>query len=1056
MNRTPKEILSAWTSDRFGSEPRRQSTNLSRQRLNINFCVALSPSFDPVTYTPRDELILKSQFLTVVTFPEETTVREVKSKALETWREVEHTDYERTVDPSRIRQLIFRNSDNSTVPENLLVAEAFDEREYVHVVAVVNHEDSYQDIVLKEGMKNGEPNPLKRAERPSAGKPVTIKRFRSNRSPSVESVSGDDLTPTVRATSSKGAPHNKRRRTEKSQDILLLDEQDNNTRTIPNGSNPETLAKKPSVVTLSSLPVENHSSDSPSKGRGTSVFRRINDAADEADAVAEDHASDASTEDARKEISESGRSAQSDVVDMDAEVAPETKATHQDEQPSDNGEDSDSGSETEAEAEKVGPDVKIDNNLAVVNETEVEESEEEDEEEDEVKGGEAEVSDEEEKEEMEANEEEAEDDEAEDEVGSKKADEDIDENGEGDEDRDEQLSRAISKSDANLPNLSGGGSVPQSNGALSDAQNEHDDDGEEDVHDVVPQSVVGVENVEDQNGYVDSRSPSQYRMPKPKHPPKLSPRRRKMLEAEKILEGAKKKGGVEDQRGLKFADKENIEKNKSMLGAPPSNSVDSPGSKGHTALVSPPASPRSRKRKGSPSDEESIEQSTANRNTATINGGNSDLPLMSNVTAPPESEQSDSEYEEPTFSQLFPKSQVESPTLLSQMPIPERIDDEFRPPGRNIFSAKESSVWRESADDRSSLTQSKHRKIQKPESRLSGISRPRTYNSLTEIAASQLSSSSQNLTGFNFTQNSTMSQSFLGSSNSASLDDEDEDEDEDEEEDAGNASSDSSSDSDSNDKGEENMAPSQPALRLAGQKKRRKRKSVFLELAADVDGPKARNPPKRVSAPLTQQTLQRSRSQSSNLFCSQPQPVTGLHPSSKSTRRKSKPITTDALRKSAMQPKITQSPEELARELDGLDNADVEERNIKQFAILIFIVFWLIYLLHVDEMKSDPPRQRNKLAQGILMQWAQIILDSLPSTGQWNDNHLHALAVVFSPSIAIAALNLLEREAVTRVDGPGGRNFYQVEDDRDFLTCFPFVPYCTCVGHREQEVVQLE
>ncbi|KNC97673.1 uncharacterized protein SPPG_09442 [Spizellomyces punctatus DAOM BR117] len=87
------------------------------------------------------------------------------------------------------------------------------------------------------------------------------------------------------------------------------------------------------------------------------------------------------------------------------------------------------------------------------------------------------------------------------------------------------------------------------------------------------------------------------------------------------------------------------------------------------------------------------------------------------------------------------------------------------------------------------------------------------------------------------------------------------------------------------------------------------------------------------------------------------------------------------------------------------------------------------------------------------MQWAQIILDSLPSTGQWNDNHLHALAVVFSPSIAIAALNLLEREAVTRVDGPCGRNFYQVEDDRDFLTCFPSVPYCTCVGHREQQMV---
>ncbi|KNC97674.1 uncharacterized protein SPPG_09443 [Spizellomyces punctatus DAOM BR117] len=919
MNRTPKEILSAWTSDRFGSEPRRQSTNISRQRLNVNFCVALSPSFDPVTYTPRDQLILKSQFLTVVTFPEETSVREVKSKALETWREVEQTDYERTVDPSRIRQLIFRNSDNSTVPENLLVAEAFDEREYVHVVAVVNHEDSYEDIVLKEGIENGVPNSLERAERPPAGKAVTIKRFRSNLSPSVESVSGDDLTPTVKAASSKDAPHNKRRRTEKSQDILLLDDQDNNTRTLPNGSNH-------SVITLSSLSVENHFSDSPSKGRGTSVFRRINDGADEASAVAEDHSSDASTQDARKETSYSGHFAQSDVVGVDAEVAAETNPAHQDEEPSDKDEDSDSGSETEAEAEKVDPNVKNDDDLAAVNETEVkdsEDSEEESEEEEEVKGEEAEVSDDQEEEEMEGNEEETEN-EAEDEVDSKKADEDIDENEDGDEDRDEHLSSAISKSDAKRPNVSGEGSVPHANGTLSvsGAQNERDE--EEDVHGVVPHSHDGVKNIEDQNGDLGSRSESKYRMPKPKHPPKLSPRRRKMLEAEKSMEGAKNKEVVEDQRGRKIADKGNAEKSKSMLDAPVSNSVASPGSKGHTALVSPPASPRSRKRKGSPSDEVSLEESTANRQTTTVGRGNCDLPLLSNVTAPQEDEQSDSEYEEATFSQLFPKSQVESPTLLSQMPIPERSDDELHPPGRNILSAKDTAVWRESADDRSSLTQTKHRKIQKSESRLSGISRLRTYNSLTEIAASQLSSSSQNLNGFNFSQNSTMSQSFLGSNNSASLDDEDddedEDEDEDEEEDAGDASNGSSSDSDSSDKGEENLAPSQPAIRLAGQKKRRKRKSVFLELAADVDGPKARNPPKRVSAPLTQQTLQRSRSQSSNFSWSQPLPVTGVHKPAKSARRKSKPITTDALRKSAMQPKITQSPEELARELDGVDS----------------------------------------------------------------------------------------------------------------------------------------
>lgn len=53
---------------------------------------------------------------------------------------------------ARIRNTIFRNSDNSTIPESLTVTDAFDEREYVHVVAVVSDDDRYCDIVLEENI----------------------------------------------------------------------------------------------------------------------------------------------------------------------------------------------------------------------------------------------------------------------------------------------------------------------------------------------------------------------------------------------------------------------------------------------------------------------------------------------------------------------------------------------------------------------------------------------------------------------------------------------------------------------------------------------------------------------------------------------------------------------------------------------------------------------------------------------------------------------------------------------------------------------------------------
>ncbi|KAJ3023423.1 hypothetical protein HKX48_003340 [Thoreauomyces humboldtii] len=122
---------------------RRRSGGVPKQRLNLNFCVTLSAEFDPITYTPRDKLILKSQFLDAVSNPEGTTVKQLKKQALATWKRVELSEHHRDVDPTQVRSLIFRNSDNSTVPEHLTVADAFDEREVVHVVAVVDDDPQY-------------------------------------------------------------------------------------------------------------------------------------------------------------------------------------------------------------------------------------------------------------------------------------------------------------------------------------------------------------------------------------------------------------------------------------------------------------------------------------------------------------------------------------------------------------------------------------------------------------------------------------------------------------------------------------------------------------------------------------------------------------------------------------------------------------------------------------------------------------------------------------------------------------------------------------------------
>ncbi|KAJ3162442.1 hypothetical protein HDU86_004923 [Geranomyces michiganensis] len=151
---TPKGFFSPWG----GGEPRsaggrETAANLRpKQRLNFNFCVAHSHAFDPVTYTPRDQMVLKCQFMDSVGDPTQTTVKQLKKQVLATWKAVEESGFDRIVDTSQIRKVVFRNSDNSTVPDHLAVADAFDEREYVHVLAVVSTELGHQNLVLSENL----------------------------------------------------------------------------------------------------------------------------------------------------------------------------------------------------------------------------------------------------------------------------------------------------------------------------------------------------------------------------------------------------------------------------------------------------------------------------------------------------------------------------------------------------------------------------------------------------------------------------------------------------------------------------------------------------------------------------------------------------------------------------------------------------------------------------------------------------------------------------------------------------------------------------------------
>ncbi|KAI9096447.1 hypothetical protein DFS34DRAFT_141032 [Phlyctochytrium arcticum] len=84
----------------------------------------------------------------------------------------------------------------------------------------------------------------------------------------------------------------------------------------------------------------------------------------------------------------------------------------------------------------------------------------------------------------------------------------------------------------------------------------------------------------------------------------------------------------------------------------------------------------------------------------------------------------------------------------------------------------------------------------------------------------------------------------------------------------------------------------------------------------------------------------------------------------------------------------------------------------------------------------------------------QHLLDTLPVDIPWTDHQLLSLAVVFGPTTTLASLALVDSLAVTQVLGPADRCFYQVEDESDFVTCFPDELFCTCREQRDMPICQ--
>ncbi|RKO90725.1 hypothetical protein BDK51DRAFT_25882 [Blyttiomyces helicus] len=124
-------------------------------RLTISLSLVVSASFDPITCTPRPYLVSRRQFLLPFPDPSLATIADLKETAFRAWCEIELEEEGRVIDRSLVRQTKIRNKDNSSIPSHVLVGHAFEEREWVQYVVVIDAGDRNAFLESTEGKQSG-------------------------------------------------------------------------------------------------------------------------------------------------------------------------------------------------------------------------------------------------------------------------------------------------------------------------------------------------------------------------------------------------------------------------------------------------------------------------------------------------------------------------------------------------------------------------------------------------------------------------------------------------------------------------------------------------------------------------------------------------------------------------------------------------------------------------------------------------------------------------------------------------------------------------------------
>ncbi|KAJ3189323.1 hypothetical protein HDU85_002951 [Gaertneriomyces sp. JEL0708] len=877
MMRTPKTPGSVFSPNIWlghNTDPRRQSFGTNILRLNIHFCVTRDPTFDPVTYTPRDQLIHEYQFLQRVVNPDTVTVSQLKELVLQTWEKVEKESGKRhRVRADRIKQLDIRNADNSTIPTDLTVVDAFDDRERLHVLALVEPSATVDDIFDSTHLEDTSfagisSDNITFEHINDIGNSNDKKRRRSFMEVDDENESdqangaGADLKA---ISNSKVAHAIKRRRHEEN-----ATEEDDDTSFLRDESylqenqqllSPLLLPEDVHRMTLTST-LDGTTSSQVLKSTGAllptgNIVDGLNSAV--TDGISEDSASDSEDEqksDAASNATQEGddsSGSEDERADEAAEITEDASATatrpEQDgvdvdgaqsdtsEDSDDEGDDEPGGTPLESETTRPAKSTAAINMKEPVSAPSPSESEAE-----------------------------SESDAIESESESKS-------NSEPETETPEQAA-----TDSNTTPTKPLNTTPMHHHKDSESEEEDDSEDQSDGHlaqvsppatDRTP-ALSNVESGEDSDdGNTEDNSDEESDVEE---------------DGESTAAESDDVTSTSNNVSSETDDRASVRVQELAAASTAASAVQS---KQAVAMMSPPDSPLGRNKTQSNAVKPAIESSRRQNKSA------------SRVTATPVTESPQhSEAERSDDDQA-------SPNLLSQSSPPFK----FQSQSKTSSQPHKSSA---SFDSLSGLTQAAT--AGNPLSaamRLSAAQRSRNWSSLSELSA--------NPSEFSFSQ-SQVSQQLLPVDSDTHGEDSDEEDEEDEEPER----SDSSGDSDSSD--DEDSDTNGHPVRLAG-KKRRKRKSAFLDLAADVERPVKRAQARQASVPLSQQSQTTSNAR---LFFSQPLPSTAAK-SGKSAkvvrkpllsqtphqRRISKPISTEALRRSAKETRETRTREELARELDG-------------------------------------------------------------------------------------------------------------------------------------------